>query len=231
MFLVPSTVTVIGIFCGFLSLMSSMKGNFAQATVYIAIAFVLDGLDGRIARRLNATSPFGREFDSLSDVVAFGVAPAVLVYTWGFNRIADEFGILIAFVYLVCGATRLARFNVDTEARKHFQGLPIPGAAFGLACIVYVFPDPIVSNYAVSLVVAYTLTLAVLMVSSIPFYSLKNIRLTDGNPRLNLLIVATAVALAWYNSKLIISLGTVAYLIGGPGYLYWRKTRKNATEA
>lgn len=231
MFLVPSMVTVVGIFCGFLSLMNSMKGNYVPATVYIAISFILDGLDGRIARRLNATSSFGKEFDSLSDVVAFGVAPAMLVYNWGFNNIANEFGVLIAFIYLVCGATRLARFNVDTESRKHFQGLPIPGAAFGIACIVYVFPEPVVSGYGTAIVIAYTLALAILMVSTIPFYSLKNIRLTDGSPRTNLVIIAVAVALAWYNTKFIIALGTAAYLLGGPGYLYWRRSRpRNVTE-
>ncbi|MCB0322004.1 MAG: CDP-diacylglycerol--serine O-phosphatidyltransferase, partial [Bdellovibrionales bacterium] len=150
-FLIPSFITVVGIFCGFLAAISATRGEFVYACKCIALAILLDGLDGRVARKLNATSAFGREFDSLSDVVAFGVAPAILVYSWGFNRVADEFGLLIAFVFLVCGATRLARFNITStgelvlrkSAGSGFQGLPIPGAAAAIASIVYCFPAPI----------------------------------------------------------------------------------------
>jgi len=115
-FLVPSFITVLSIFCGFLALLSSFQGKFLYAAQCIGIAFILDGLDGRVARRLKATSEFGREFDSLSDLVAFGVAPASLLYSWAFGHIADEFGVLVSFVFVVCGATRLARFNVAAAA-------------------------------------------------------------------------------------------------------------------
>ena len=129
-FVIPSIVTSVGIFCGFLAVLSSLNGNLDYAVRCIALAFILDGLDGRIARRLNATSDFGRELDSLSDLVAFGIAPAVLIYVWAFQPLAGDFGVLITFAYLVCGATRLARFNVresneTKENKKSFEGLPI----------------------------------------------------------------------------------------------------------
>ncbi len=224
-FLIPSFVTVIGIFCGFLAILSSLQGKFDYAAKCILIAIVLDGLDGRIARRLNATSAFGREFDSLSDMVAFGVAPAVLVYSWAFASQIDQFGILVSFALVVCGATRLARFNIMTEYRKHFSGLPIPGAAAALACWVFLRPQPLDSPALIYLMAGYTLMLSFLMVSTITFFSLKHLKLGESNnPRLMLVLIAAVVALGWYQSTATIALISTGYAISGPiGYLFTKR--------
>lgn len=227
-FVIPSLITVLGIFCGFLAMLSAFKGRFEYAAVAIGLAFVFDGLDGRVARRLNATSAFGREFDSLSDVIAFGAAPAVLGYCWAFAELADEFGILVCFLFVVCGATRLARFNVSAIAepsKKHFDGLPIPAAALGVVSTVYLHPAPISSMALVSMLAIYFLALAVLMVSTIPFLSIKTVRLTDGNPKLNLVLLSVVVALAWYHSRIAGFVFALSYAASGP--VIWMIRRKN----
>lgn len=223
--LIPSFITLIGIFCGFVAIVSAFKGNFDYATKCIAVAFLLDGLDGRVARRLNATSAFGREFDSLSDCVSFGVAPAILAYTWGFSANADEFGLLVAFLFVACGAARLARFNISTssEVKKHFVGLPIPGAAAALVSVVYAHPAPLTSMTLTGVVLAYTLLLAFFMVSTIPFLSVKHFKLDRTNARLHFLLLALAVALVWYNSRTMLLLGCTAYALSGP--IVWFKNR------
>ena len=216
-FLVPSFVTVVGIFCGFLGVISAIKGNFEYATKCIILAIILDGLDGRIARRLNATSAFGREFDSLSDMISFGVAPAVLVYCWGFSEVADEFGLLAAFVFVVCGATRLARFNVESskQATMSFTGLPTPGAAAAVIAIVLCFPEPLTNPLLVAAMMVYIVVIGVLMVSTYSFFSLKKLEFSSGNPRLNLILLAVAVALAWKYSHAAILVASTAYAWSG----------------
>lgn len=230
MFLVPALVTVFGIFCGFVAILNALKGNYETATKYIALAIIFDGLDGRIARRLNATSAFGREFDSLSDVVTFGVAPAVLVYSWAFSRSVDEFGALVAFLLVVCGATRLARFNIDTEHRRHFVGLPIPGGAAALAALVYLHPQPLDGGGEVYVALGYTALIAFLMVSTIPFLSIKHIKLTEGNARMILLVLATLIALTWYQTRLMLLVLSAGYVLSGPvGFLLKRGGAQNAS--
>ena len=214
-FLIPSCITVVGIFCGFLAIISAFQGSFEYAAKCIAVAILLDGLDGRVARRLNATSEFGREFDSLSDVVTFGVAPSVLVYSWAFKHTMDEFSILACFVFLVCGATRLARFNISSEKTIGFEGLPTPGAAAAVAALAYLHPSP-VTDPAVNIgLLLYLIFLSIMMVSTLPFLSVKHLKFTDGNVRINLLLLATFVALTWYNSRVVILLGTTLYAFSG----------------
>lgn len=230
-FLIPSAITVVGIFCGFLAIINAIKGDrtaFDYATKCIGLAIILDGLDGRIARRLNATSAFGREFDSLSDLVAFGVAPALLVYSWAFTRTVEDFGMVAAFVFVVCGATRLARFNVMTtgEAKSSFTGLPIPGAAAAVASIVYCFPDPLQAPWAVYGMLVYMTLVAVLMVSTLPFFSVKRLKITQGNPRLNLLLLSALVALTWRFSYVVVLTGSTVYAWSGVLEYLWRKTSK-----
>ncbi len=227
-FLVPSFITVVGIFCGFLAIISAIKGRYDYAAKCIGLAIILDGLDGRVARRLNATSAFGREFDSLSDAIAFGVAPAVLIYLWGFNSVADEFGLLISFLFVACGATRLARFNVTTsdEPKKHFSGLPIPGAAFALLSIVIVFSEPLQNPVVVAGMLTYTALLGFLMVSTIPFFSIKHLKLSQGNPRRNVALLAFVVALMWYYSRFVLLAVATGYALSGLIFLLYRKILK-----
>lgn len=227
-YLVPSFVTVVGIFCGFLAIVSAFKGNFVYASRCILIAVVLDGLDGRIARRLNATSPFGREFDSLSDVVSFGVAPAVLVYCWAFVRTADEFGVLVVFLFLVCGATRLARFNVaatEEEVKSGFTGMPIPGAAAAIVSVVFCFPEPVHNQMLIAGIMLYMVFIGVLMVSTLPFFSVKKLQLSEGDPRVNLILLAAAVALTWKYPERVVFVISTAYAFSGVVGYTLRKLR------
>ncbi|MCB0346821.1 MAG: CDP-diacylglycerol--serine O-phosphatidyltransferase [Bdellovibrionales bacterium] len=228
MFLIPSLITVLSNFCGFLAIISAVTGHFEYAVKAIAVAFVLDGLDGRVARRLNATSEFGREFDSLSDVVAFGVAPAVLVYMWGFQNIADEFGLVVSFSLVACGATRLARFNIDTAHRRHFVGLPIPAAAGAICSIIYMMPEQLGTAGVVYLMLLYTAVVAGLMVSTLPFFSVKHLKFTDGNPRLNIAVLAAAVALVWYQHKIVLLIILNGYAMSGLFFYFGAKVAPSA---
>ncbi len=219
---------MVGTFCGFLAIVSAIQGHFEYAVKCIGLAFILDGLDGRVARRLNATSAFGREFDSLSDVIAFGVAPGVLVYCWGFRASADEIGVLASFFYTVCGAARLARFNITTsdEVKTSFTGLPIPGAAAAVASLVYAFPQPLEHIAAVTAMLLFMLVLGGLMVSTFPFFSFKKVKLPREQQRMYLIVLALATALAWKFSTAALALGTSGYAVSGLVHYAWRELFK-----
>jgi len=226
-FLIPNFITVISIFCGFLSIVSTFKGNHEYACKCILLSIILDGLDGRVARRLNAMSAFGREFDSLSDLVAFGVAPAMLIYSWAFSSSVDEFGLLLSFFFVVCGATRLARFSIATEYRKHFTGLPIPGAAAAMSSLVYFSPTALSHSLVIYFICFYTVLIAVMMVSTLPYFSVKHLHFREANPRITLVVISLFVALAWYHSHLALLIGTNAYALSGFfAYLLRRFTPK-----
>ena len=221
-FLVPSLVTVAAFFCGFLAVIESLRGDYLYATKCIALAALFDGLDGRVARRLNAMTAFGREFDSLSDLLCFGVAPGVLVYAWAFQRNADEFGAIAAFTYAVCAAARLARFNLDTGEKpsKNFTGLPSPGAALAVVPLVYFSPSPVTSSAYIGFLAVYLLLMGFLMVCELPYFSLKNLKFTHENSRTSILAIAVAVAVAWYSNQLFFLLIGVGYgLSGAVAYL------------
>ena len=133
-FLLPNILTTTNIFCGFYALLATMQGDFSQAGIVIVIAMILDSLDGRIARITNTMSKFGAEYDSLADLVTFGVAPSILAYSWALYAYG-KWGWLVTFLFVVCGALRLARFNVQSGIieSKLFNGLPIPAAASVIA--------------------------------------------------------------------------------------------------
>ncbi len=228
-FLIPSLITVGGLFCGFLAIVSAHNERYIAAVGYILLAFVFDGVDGRVARRLNATSAFGREFDSLSDLVAFGVAPAVLTYCWAFAKVAEEFGVLVSFLIVACGAARLARFNImeTTDAKHHFEGLPTPAAAAAVVGLVYFHPEPLTSPGLVGAVLLYLIAISILMVSTFPFYSIKHLRLMEGNPRRNLFLISAVLALGWYQPRAALLIGTFAYVASGP---IWHILKKKKTE-
>lgn len=221
-FLVPSLVTVAAFFCGFLAVIESLRGDYLYATKCIALAALFDGLDGRVARRLNAMTAFGREFDSLSDLVSFGVAPAVLVYAWAFQGSAQEFGAIAAFTYAVCAAARLARFNLDTGSTpsKNFTGLPSPGAAMAVIPLVYFSPSPVVSPFYIGVLSIYLILLGFLMVCELPYFSLKQLKFTHENSRRSILLIAISVAVAWYSNQLFFLIIGIGYgLSGAVSYL------------
>ncbi len=216
-YIVPNAVTVGSMFCGFLSIIYASSERFDKACIAIAIAILLDGLDGRVARRLNATSKFGVEFDSLSDLISFGVAPAMLAYYWCFKQKmqADEFGVLIAFIYVICAASRLARFNISDVALKSFTGLPSPAAAGTVAAVVNAFLILPTGEWVVAAVSALMLTLGYLMVSKIEFFSIKQLQLKTIPLRVRL-GVGALIALIWYTPKFGMLVFITIYVLSGP---------------
>jgi CDP-diacylglycerol---serine O-phosphatidyltransferase len=183
-YILPNSLTLCGMFFGFFSILSSIKGNYIHAAWAIMIADVFDGLDGWVARLTNSTTRFGIELDSLSDLVAFGVAPSVLVYNWAISPFG-RIGFASAFLFTACGALRLARYNVQmgsTES-KAFTGMPIPGAATIVATLVVFYNElwAILPQKNV-LILIMTIFLAMLMVSTLRFHSLKEIDFSRRKP-------------------------------------------------
>lgn len=208
-YVLPNAVTVSNMFCGFLSIVYAARAGaaasldesanfFLKAAWAIIVAIIFDGFDGRVARRFNATSKFGLEFDSLSDLISFGVAPAVLMYQWCFRAMADEIGVLVCFVFCLGAACRLARFNVTETNLKAFEGMPSPAAAGIVASIVCVFyklqPNTIWHLFGfagVMILVGY------LMVSHLEYFSIKQLRMNRRSVFL-LLVVGFLIAMLWY---------------------------------
>jgi CDP-diacylglycerol---serine O-phosphatidyltransferase len=245
----PTLFTAGNIFLGYLSILRSFKGamlaaagaggapeHFAVAAKAIGGAFLLDGLDGRIARMTNTTSDFGREMDSLADVISFGIAPAVLAYAWGVqfiglgltegwrNHISDT-GYFVAFLFLICGAARLARFNIQKNPipknpgkpdRKYFVGLPIPAAAAMVAAVVYACDAEPISWWPLSVAwLALLLLLGFLMVSTWRYYSFKGINLSKPYTPLIVILVAGVIYGVWNYSQPVLLTAAAAYVSSG----------------
>lgn len=225
-YLVPNAVTVGGMFCGFLTIIYAATGRFEKAAIAIGFAILLDGLDGRVARRLNATSKFGVEFDSFADLISFGVAPAMLVYHWCFRAVADEFGVFISFVYALCAASRLARFNISHDNLASFSGLPTPGAAAMVAALVNFTPVAPPSHAFALFGVALMVTLSFLMVSKIEFLSIKMLKI-GGMKFIARLCIGLLIALIWYNNQIGCLVLAGGYCLSGP--LGWVRKRKGRT--
>lgn len=212
---VPNAVTVGNMFCGFLAIMYASSDRLEKAVFAILIAILLDGLDGRVARRLNATSKFGVEFDSFSDVISFGLAPAVMMYHWAFHKSADEMGVAVTFLYALCAASRLARFNIASENLKSFTGMPTPGAAAFIAAIVYTAPYEHDSYAIISVATAALLVSAYLMVSTIEFLSIKQLKLS-GIKLKGRLFIGIIIALVWKSPSLGLLALSSTYVASGP---------------
>jgi CDP-diacylglycerol---serine O-phosphatidyltransferase len=219
-FVVPATITSLGLLAGFYSLISSINAHFELAAVMIAVAFICDGLDGRIARVSRTSSQFGIEYDSLSDVVAFGCAPAALIYSWALKPLG-AFAIVISGLYVVGAALRLARFNVQTGSidKRRFVGLPVPGAATMIAGTVLAYSYFELKSPRMLCVLAApaTLALAGLMVSRVPYPSFKGIDLQKHSQveiLLGVLVVIAAMLFAMPQFTTF-ALAT-AYVLSGP---------------
>ncbi len=175
-YLLPSLFTVGNMFCGYACIVYAMRGEFEMAAPFIGIAFILDSLDGRIARMTNTTSAFGVELDSLADVISFGLAPALLTFAWGLSELG-KVGWAAGFVYVSAAAMRLARFNIQSAAqldKRFWVGMPSPAAAGVLASTVYAWPYPLSYQQGIG-ALAVVLIPAVLMVSTVRFRSFKTI--------------------------------------------------------
>lgn len=213
-FVLPNLLTTANLFFGFFSIILSINGRFTTAAMVILIAVVFDVLDGRVARLANATSHFGKEYDSLVDLVSFGIAPALLSYLWAMTSI-DRFGWLTAFLFVACGALRLARFNTLPSTGHYFLGLPIPAAA-GVVVTTVLFCNEI--NYMPSsyMVLVGIFLLSFLMVSNVHYPSMKK---SFDRKRINFqLLVAAVLVVIFIAAKPQIGLFTVMmlYLISGP---------------
>jgi CDP-diacylglycerol--serine O-phosphatidyltransferase len=213
--LVPNAVTLGNMFCGFLAIIYATSGRFEKAALAIGLAILLDGLDGRVARKLQATSKFGVEFDSFSDLVSFGVAPAILIYNWCFRVPADEWGVFVTFVFALCAAARLARFNIADTNLKSFTGLPTPGAAGVVAAVVYATPSIEPGVLTTTFGTTMLFFLSYLMVSTVEFFSLKKVNLARLHP-LAFILVGALIALIWYSARIGFVVLAVGYCASGP---------------
>ena len=177
-YLLPNLFTTGALFAGFYAMVSARNGDYDTSAISIFIAMVLDGMDGRIARMTNTQSDFGAEYDSLSDMVSFGVAPALVTYEWLLSE-TGRIGWLAAFIYAACAALRLARFNTQVKSvdKRYFQGLPSPAAAAVLAGLIWVGHGYALRGESIStvLVLLSTVAVAVLMVSRIRYHSFKEL--------------------------------------------------------
>ncbi len=244
----PTLFTAGNIFLGFLSILRSVQGaaslanpaaaaaHFVESAIAIGLAIVLDGLDGRIARLTNTTSEFGKEMDSISDVVSFGIAPAVLAYVWGFqflpagaaSDMSDHLtraGKVISFLFLLCGSLRLARFNVQKNPkpknpgrpnRSYFVGLPIPAAAGMIAAIVYFVDGVPLDRWPLNIAWLTLLTLlAWLMVSTWRYYAFKDNAILKPRSPLTIIVVGGLLVLIWYWSQPVLLAIAGAYASSG----------------
>ncbi len=231
-FVLPNLLTTASLFCGFYSIIASVKGDFPLAGVSILISMVLDGLDGRIARMTNTMSKFGAEYDSLADVIAFGVAPAVLAYTWALFFYGKS-GWLAAFLFVVCGALRLARFNVQIGLieSKVFNGLPIPAAATVIASALLLF-DYLggTGTFNNPVVLVSVVALSLLMVSNVKYYSFKDLNFFSRKPFLSFVLIVVIFVIVVWEPQIMIFTFAVGYSISGPVWLLWRIWTKTRTE-
>ncbi len=232
-YLLPNLITAGSLFAGFYVIILSADGNFERAAWFILVSGILDGLDGKVARLTGTTSKFGVELDSLADLVAFGVAPGVLMYTWAL-RDFGKLGWLAAFLFVVCGALRLARFNiqVNTVESKRFVGLPIPAAAGIVATCVLLFYELGGSGTVRQVSIMLLLyVLAFLMVSNISYYSFKDPELFKRQPFF--FLVLGVVLLIVIVAKPVIMLFTIGciYMISGPLWTLKRKRKDKAIES
>lgn len=237
-YLLPNLFTTAALFAGFYAIVQAMNGNFEHSAVAIFIAMVLDGLDGRVARMTNTQSAFGAEYDSLSDMVSFGVAPALVMYVWALKPLG-KLGWIAAFIYCAGAALRLARFNtkLDESDKRYFQGLPSPAAAALLAGLVWVSYENQVSGAEVFFDavkmqwVAWTVTLfaGLSMVSDLRYYSGKDINLRRSVPFVVILLIVLAFVLISYSPPEV--LFAVFLLYGVSGYTIWLWSRFRAKKS
>ena len=220
-YLLPNLFTTAALFAGFYAIVQAMNGRYEVAAVAIFIAMVLDGLDGRVARMTHTQSEFGAEYDSLSDMVSFGVAPSILMYEWAFRDLG-KWGWFAAFIYCASAALRLARFNtnIDVIDKRYFQGLPSPAAAALVAGFVWVMSDNRFTGnelrwYAAALTVFSGLS----MVSSLKYYSFKSINMRKSVPFIAIFLLAMFFILVSVDPPLHLFLLFFGYCLSG--YVMW----------
>ena len=226
-FVLPNLFTSAGLFAGFYAIMQAKLGNFEAACLAIYVAMLMDIIDGRLARLTNTMSEFGSEYDSLSDMVSFGVAPALVLYDFALSGLG-RFGSLVAFVYIACTALRLARFNVATISDKRFfTGVPSPGAAAMIATVMWVCVDYQIRPDDIRIGLALLMVLmALAMVSNIKYRSFKDVDFRDQMPFIGLIILVLAIAIVYMDPPLAFLLIGSIYMVSGAVFYASSKLRK-----
>lgn len=225
-YLLPNLFTTGALFAGFYAMIAGMRGDFETAAIAIVFAGVLDGLDGRVARLTNTTSKFGEQYDSLSDMVSFGVAPSLVMFSWALQGLG-KLGWALAFIYVACAALRLARFNAEIEAsdKNYFIGLPSPAAAGIIAATIWVCAEEgwtqMAPVYEVGLLLGLlTAIVGLLMVVNIPYYSFKGIDLRGRVPFVVILFVVIVIGLVTVDPPRVMLAAGLLYALTGPAKLF-----------
>ena len=227
-YLLPNLITTGALFAGFYAVVAAMNGHFNAAVLAIAAAIGLDTADGRVARWTGAESDFGAQYDSLSDMLAFGVAPALVAFSWGVSALGNV-GWMATFVYMACAALRLARFNVQGEIEK-FTGLASPAAAAVMAALVWTLTD----SYGLqagpgpaTALALVTVLLGLLMVSPFDYYSPKSLHLKGRVPFVTLVVVVLVLALTLLDPPRVLLVLFSIYALSGPATHLWSRLRGN----
>lgn len=230
-YLLPGMFTMANMFCGYASIVYAMRGEFATSAPFIGVAIVLDMLDGRIARLTGSTSAFGSEFDSLADVISFGVAPAVLSLSWGLQPLG-RLGWAVGFLFVAAAAVRLARFNIQSGShdKRYFVGMPSPAAAGIPAATVFAFPAGLQTPTEALPALAMVLVPALLMVSTIRFRSFKSFDLQARRSYPILLIVALGLAALAAQPEVVLVVLAYTYLASAFVGIAWHRLRKKQGE-
>lgn len=219
-FFIPNTLTALNLGCGFIAIMSSIQGEFYKACMVIFLGAIFDSVDGRVARMTGTQSNFGEQFDSLSDLISFGIAPAIIFY----NRFLMDMGragIVISFIFLLCGALRLARFNANISKvqANYFQGLPIPGAAIAVLSFILVsldFPEFFLNKF---IAVPYIIFYSLLMVSNVPFPSFKKSEWVSKNRKKVLFLGFIILSSLFIYEQVMIPILISAYVLASITYV------------
>jgi CDP-diacylglycerol--serine O-phosphatidyltransferase len=224
-YLLPNMITTAGLFAGFYAIVAAMNSRFEPAAVAIFVAMVMDGIDGRVARLTNTQSEFGVQYDSLSDMVCFGLAPALVMYEWSLQSMVSvgwaKLGWLAAFIYTASAALRLARFNaqVSTAEKTYFRGLPSPSAAAVLAGLVWVGADlGVKGEELVYPAFVFTVAVGLLMVSNVRYYSFKEVNFKNRVPFVVILLVVLVYAFASIDPPKVLFSGFLLYALSGVVY-------------
>lgn len=231
-YLLPNLFTTANLFAGFYSIINAMNGNFYVAAAAVFVAMVLDGLDGRVARLTNTQSAFGAEYDSLSDMVAFGMAPALLAFEWALGSLG-KVGWMVAFIYVAGAALRLARFNtqIGKVDKRWFIGLASPAAAGVVAGTVWAFSDFGIKGSNMAFVVAMLVAAAgMLMVSNVKYYSFKDLDLKGRVPFVAILVVVLVFAVVFSDPPRVLLLIFLVYAASGPVQLLLQLRRRKQVQ-
>ena len=234
-YILPNLFTLAALFGGFYAIVMAMNGHFDLAAIGVFCAMVLDSLDGRVARMTNTESAFGEQMDSLSDMVSFGAAPALIAYEWGLRGLG-RWGWIAAFVYCACAALRLARFNVNTSVvdKRYFQGLPSPAAAAMVAGFIWLLTELGVArgesawlewNTTTWLMFALTLYAGLTMVTNVPFYSFKDVQMKKTVPFAVIVLIALLLAMVSIRPPVILFCIFMVYGLSGYGVYAWRRAK------